>query len=81
MTLYGATCPNRTDDLLIHTTTIFIAIIFYVCGLDFLFAIVVTLGTSYKVSTLGNYFPSSGLTYTSYLVFPELAMSTLQVSL
>ena len=37
MTLYGATCPIWTDDLLIHTTTIFIAIINNVCSLDFLF--------------------------------------------
>ena len=60
---YGATCPNRTGDLLIHTTIIFITTK-CVCSLDFLFTIaLLALGTPYKVSTLRNFFPSSGLTY------------------
>ena len=47
---FGAASQTWTDDLLIHTTTIFIAN--NVCGLDFLFAIAYALGTPYKVSTL-----------------------------
>ena len=81
MTLDGATCPNRTDDLLIHTTTIFIAITEnYVCSLDFLFTISNDLGTSCKVSTLGINL-ARDCHINNYLGFPELAMSTLYISI
>ena len=49
--IFGATCPIWTDDLLIHTTIVFTTIA--VCSLDFLFTIDNSLGTPYKVSTLG----------------------------
>ncbi len=68
--------PEGTDffTTIVFTTTI------SVCSLDFLLAMLISLGSSYKVSTLGINLARDCLIKTIYLEFPELAMSTLIVS-